>query len=428
MADSQNIPKGQFSRAAVISGAAIKIGVGQLQSKATRAITGKEGGEQDSVIDDKTAQQLFSTLVKLRGTAIKLAQMLGMEAGLLPENLRLELEKSWHQVPPLNRVLVRKVLQESFEKSPSELFAQFDSTAVAAASLGQVHRATTHEGEQVAVKIQYPGIHVAMESDIKLLRKLALTLPNKKLTSLSIDEIHARLAEELDYKLEAETTAWFRQHLQVDGVVVPRVYPQLSTARVLTTEFLPGQHIDEWLADNPSQAVRDKAAQCLYDSFVFSVRQLHKLHADPNPGNYLFQPDGAVAIIDFGCTRSLSKPFVRHLPDILKAYRDNDEAKLLESYKAVGMDLGDDALEIYRTILQPFGEWLSAPFKTDCFDFGAGQTYTDSGREKILELSKIGDMDSFAEEFIFFDRTIYGLCKLFERFGAKVRMRHHWGI
>ena len=423
-----DMPKGQFSRAAVVGSTAIKLGLGQLRGKAKKTLAGDDSASVQEALDDETAEQLFEALVKLRGTAIKLAQMLGMEAGLLPEKMRKELEKSWHQVPPLNRVLVRKVLKQEFNRTPKELYTEFDADAFAAASLGQVHRAVLDGEGDVAVKIQYPGIHVAMESDIKLIRKVALGLPNKKMINTSIDEIHARLREELDYEMEATRTEWFRENLCIDGVEVPEVFRERCTARVLTTRLLSGSHLDKWLSTNPPQATRDRAAKLVYESFVRSVRELNCLHADPNPGNYLFRDDGGIGLIDFGCTRTLSKKFTANLPGLLSAYCDGDGTDLLEAYAALGMEFGKTGLETYENFLKPFGEWLSKPFLQDEFDFGHHRDYTNSGRQQIQDLSKINNMESIAEEFIFFDRTVYGLCKIFERLGAKVRMREHWGL
>ena len=242
-----DLPEGQLSRAAIVGTTALKLGLGQLHGKAKKTLKRDDANEVQEALDEKSALQLFEALVKLRGTAIKLAQMLGLESGLLPEKMRQELSKSWHQVPPLNRVLVRKVLLEEFDKTPQELFTEFNTEAFAAASLGQVHRAILDDAGDVAVKIQYPGIHTTIESDIKLLRKVALGLPNRKVAAMSIDEIHARLREELDYDLEAASTEWFRQNLKTEGVEVPEVFRERSTTYVLTTRLLEGKHIDQWL-------------------------------------------------------------------------------------------------------------------------------------------------------------------------------------
>ena len=420
-----DIPQGQLSRSAVVGATALKIGINRLQGGAMSTL-----GFSDAVgdLDARSAQQLFEAMIKLRGTAVKLAQMLGMESGLLPEGMQKELEKSWHQVPPLNRVLVRKVLVEEFGQSPEKLFAKFDSRAFAAASLGQVHKAQLPDGTPVAVKIQYPGIHVAMQNDLKLLRKLAVGLPQRKLASLSVAEIEARLLEELDYNREAQSTEWFRRNIVTDEVTVPAVFSDFSTSRVLTTMLLDGEPLDAWLQNNPQQKVRDAAAQRIYDCFAHCVNDLKRLHADPNPGNYLFQNDGSIALIDFGCTRVLSDRFVSNLPVLLEAYKAQDKEQLRAAFAAFGMSYGDAFDAAYDEVLRPFGVWLTRPLEAEFFDFGRNPGFTSCARELINAMSRIKGIDHIAEEFLFFDRTTYGLCKIFERLGAKVRMRHHWEL
>lgn len=419
------VPETRLARAGIAGATVLKMGMGELRHKAKRPFMSEQERETEkSLLDDKNAQLLFKALTQLRGTALKLAQMLGMELDILPEKYRKELEKSFHKVPPLNRVLVRKVIQEEFGKPPEALFNQFDSTAFAAASLGQVHAALLPDGTEVAVKIQYPGIHVAMESDMNLMRKVSIGIPNSTIVRQSIDEVHARLKEEVDYRLEAESTRWFREHLLVDGVMVPRIYGDWCTERVLTIEFCQGKHLDDWLADNPPQALRDQVGQRLYDLFIHSVLKLRRLHADPNPGNYLIQVDGRIALIDFGCVKELSAHFTGMLPVLLRAYRDDDPVKLLASYRALGMEYDND--DVYEKVLQPFGRWLTQPFREDAFDFAEHADYTRNGKELIHDIANLSGVNKLAEDFIFFDRTLYGLCKIFERLGAKVRMRHHW--
>ena len=419
------VPETRLARAGIAGATALKMGIGQLRHKAKRPFMSEQERETEkTILDDKNAQLLFKALTQLRGTALKLAQMLGMELDLLPDRYRKELEKSFHKVPPLNRVLVRKVIQEEFAETPEALFKKFEPTAFAAASLGQVHAALLPDGTEVAVKIQYPGIHVALESDMNLMRKVAIGLPNSTIVKQSIDEVHARLKEEVNYRLEAESTRWFRENLKVEGVMVPRIYNDWCSERVLTIEFCEGKHLDDWLADDPSQAMRDQVAQRLYDLFIHSVLTLRRMHADPNPGNYLIQDDGGIALIDFGCVKELSPQFIEVLPVLLKSYRDDDPETLLASYKALGMEYQSD--DVYEDVLKPFGQWLTQPFRDESFDFAEHADYTSNGKELIHRIASLSGVNNLAEDFIFFDRTIYGLCKIFERLGAKVRMREHW--
>ena len=429
MSAEQSIPEGRLARAGIAGKAALKIGARQLSYQAKRPFLSKHAQDQakDST-DDRNAEELFKALTQLRGTALKVAQMLSMEVELLPERYCKELEKSFHQVPPLNRVLVRKAIVEAFGKPPEELFATFDSTAFAAASLGQVHRATLHDGTAVAVKIQYPGIHVAMDSDLQLVQQLIKGLPhhNKHIILQSLDEIQERLREAVTYHLEADNTRWFHEHLQQPRINVPQVYAEWSSARVITTSFVQGKHLDDWLAANPSQELRDQTAQRLYDLMVHSIRELRCLHADPNPGNYLFHDDGGITLIDFGCIRRLSPTFVETLPQLMNAYYHDDPASLFPAYRNMGMNYSGEHDKTYQEILRPFGQWLAKTMQEEVFDFREHPDYTHQGKEAIQQLAKLADVDRLPGEFVFFDRTFYGLLKIAERMQARVRIRQHW--
>jgi predicted unusual protein kinase regulating ubiquinone biosynthesis (AarF/ABC1/UbiB family) len=422
-----SVPEGRLARARIAGSTAVKLGIGHLGHTVKRPFLSEPGRQEArEALDDKNARLLFDALSQLRGTALKAAQMLSMEVELLPEAYRRELEKSCHQVPPLNRVLVRKVLMEEFGKPPEALFARFDAEAFAAASLGQVHSATLHDGTAVAVKIQYPGIHVAIDSDMTLMRQLARGMPNSRLVLQTLEEVHARLREEVDYRQEAANTLWFGEQLALDRVQVPRLIADRSSGRVLTTGFAEGLHLDPWLRTNPPQDARDRAGQQLYDLFVHSSLKLRRLHADPNPGNYLFQPDGSVTVIDFGCVKEISMRFAEPMPRVLKAYYDDDPEALFAVYGELGMPHRADSGRLYEEILRPFGRWLTEPLRHEHFDFGRHPDYTARGQPLIHRLSRLSDLDRLAAEFIFFDRTLYGLCKIFERMGARVRMKDRW--
>ncbi len=423
------VPEGKFARTRVASIAVAKVGMGELAHKIKRPFHSSEKHAEDKkLLDDKNAKILFNALSHLRGTALKIAQMVGMEQGLLPESYRKELEKSFHQVPPLNRVLVRKVFLAEFNQAPEKLFDQFEAEAFAAASLGQVHKAKLEDVE-VAVKVQYPGIHVSIKSDLAVIRGVARGLPNTHLILQALNEVEARLMEEVDYKIEAKNTRWFQEKSKPEGIFIPQVYSETSSHRILTTEFIHGKHLNAWLATEPSQELLNQTAQRLYEFFIHSSRTLQCLHADPNPGNYLFHEDGTITVIDFGCVRHLSDTFTDVFPRLLLAYMNDDPNSLFPAYEEIGMKFENvDLDKLYQETLRPFGQWITLPFKTDSFDFAKHPDYTQQGKDAMQNVNEILsiDVDNVAVEFIFHNRTIYGLLQIFERMGATVRLRHHW--
>lgn len=430
------IPSTQLARAGVVGSTAVKMGMGKLKAKAKRPFLSSTAQAHDKLQrEDAEAELLFKAITQLRGTAVKLAQMLGMESEVLPERVRQELSKSYHQIPPLNRVLVRKVVQQELGKVPEKLFKSFDSSAMAAASLGQVHRAVTNDDEPIAVKVQYPGIHVTIDSDMQLLGTLVSggtklikkdLRPNEEIVKQSLSEIAERLREETDYINEADNTRWFNEHLKMEGVETPAVFDEYSSQRVITTELMAGMHLDEWLATHPSQAQRDRAAQHIYNVYFHSATQLKRLHADPNPGNYLFKENGDIVLIDFGCVKTLSDNFVAHIPSLLHAFYEGNYEKIVGAYSDMGMKITTNSKDDYDTVLRPFGEWISLPFQGEFFDFKENTDYTVKGRNLIQEMAHMPSFETVEEDFIFFDRTIYGLFKIFEQLEAKVACLDPW--
>jgi len=418
---SNHVPQGKLARSRIAGATVIKVGASHLAHRIKRPFLSEEKHQQNKeILDDKNAQILFKALTQLRGTALKLAQMVGMDQGLLPESYRKELEKSFHQVPPLNRVLVRKVIMSELGDAPDKLYSTFESEAFAAASLGQVHKATIETNTKVAVKVQYPGIKNAIQNDLAMIRGIARGMSNTNIILQSLKEIEARLMEEVDYRVEAKNTLWFKENVMTNGISIPDVYQDKSSQRILTTEFINGLHLDDWLASNPSQKLINTAAQNLYNFFDDSTYSLRILHADPNPGNYLFHENGDITVIDFGCVRELSDQFVDVFPRLIFAYLHDDPVELFKAYDDIGMAQNNANENYYKDILRPFGQWVTLPFKSDCFDFSEHADYTQRGQDLMKNLHDNVSVDQIAEEFIFHNRTIYGLYQIFEKMGATV--------
>jgi len=374
-----DLPNTQLSRAGIVGTTAVKIGVGKLKSKVKRPFLDDSAKlAEKAKQEDADAEILFKAITQLRGTAVKMAQMLGMETELLPERIRTELAKSYHQIPPLNRVLVRNM------KLLSKLSA----------------------------------------SGMKFLPKHRQ--PNKDVIENTVQEIGDRLREETDYLLEAENTRWFKNNFHLDGIDVPKVFDDYSSSRVITTQMLDGQHLDDWLASNPSQEQRDRAAQLIYDSFIHSTTVLGRTHADPNPGNYLYAKDGRIGLIDFGCIKKFSPRFVENIPTLLRAFYRNELQEIYDAYADLGTTIKNDNIQDYESVLQPFGKWLSLPLQESFFDFKENASYTSTGRALLQQLSEMPSLETVDKDFIFFDRTFYGMFKVFEKLQAKVYMRHHW--
>ncbi len=429
---------GRIARSAIAGVAVARVGAAHLQHKAQSLGRSPVDVAQASAQHEaKLGRILFGALSQLRGTALKASQLLSIELGFLPEATRAELARAHYQVTPLNRALVIKLMRDAFGQLPQTLFAHFDPQAFAAASLGQVHAATLHSGESVAVKLQYPGMAASVGSDMQLMRGLLKTLagstsamPKAELIDRVMADIQHKLAEELDYLHEADQLIWFGQQLTHPALTVPQPVMALTSARVLTMQRLHGLHLNEWLATGPSQQARDYFGQLLFDVFLRCTFELHRLQADPHPGNYLFMPDGRLGLIDFGCTRALDASFCDAIGAAWSALLRTpaDTRALQHSYQRLGMislDLSPSEFELQlMPALACFQHWQRLPFAQAIYDFAQhpAPPRMSAAQHRIA----VQHMQSVPPDLPYFDRSYLGLVQLLRQLGARVRTTNRW--
>jgi predicted unusual protein kinase regulating ubiquinone biosynthesis (AarF/ABC1/UbiB family) len=253
----------------------------------------------------RSAQQVAERLGNMKGALMKLGQMASYMDEGLPAHVREVLGQLQQSAPPMSAELAADCLERELGAGPRRLFAEWDPEPIAAASIGQVHRAITHDGRAVAVKIQYPGVAGAIAADLRTADLVFAAigagfrgLDRKPVT----DEIKTRLLEELDYLLEADNQRRFAEYYRGHPTIhIPEVLDRYSTGRILTTDLATGAHLDE--VRNWPQDERDRAAETVF-RFVFrSLYRMHAFNGDPHPGNYLFRPGGQVSFLDFGLVR-----------------------------------------------------------------------------------------------------------------------------
>lgn len=434
-------PRSTLKRSAITGLALARAGVSQLGHKAKQSLRSPtQRAQAQEEHDAELGRILFKALNQLKGCALKVSQILSMEADFLPAAVRRELAQACYQVTPLNRALVLKQFQQEFNSLPQDLYAQFQSTSFAAASLGQVHKARTRDGLELAVKIQYPGIASAIASDMRLLRQILRAygmrrdnLPSPLVMNRVLDEIESKLHEELDYEHEARQIDWFRQALHASPwlasrIVTPQVHPEFSSKRILSMQMLEGLHIDAWLATNPSQESRDHFGQTLFHWFWSSVCQLRRLHADPHPGNFLFMDDQRLGVLDFGCTKTISEDF----PALIKRHfaalmLEDDDATKVKALHASYLELGFFPEELsqleFREKLLPalasLHQWKIEAFLSDRFDFKNKSPYPvhhDSEYHRNLHTWCVG----YHPDLPYFDRAFLGMMHMLKKMGACV--------
>jgi predicted unusual protein kinase regulating ubiquinone biosynthesis (AarF/ABC1/UbiB family) len=353
--DFKKMPKGRLSRIANLASMGVKAGASLLKDN-----EGKSAAEH--------AAEVLGTM---RGLAAKVGQMASYVDGVVPEGQRDAFEgalkKLRSMAPTSDPSEVRAVLEGSFDQRMEELFAEWDDKPLASASIGQVHRARLHDGTEVAVKVQHPGVEEAVESDLSnaalLERMVAATAGSRFQTKQWLEVIRARFREELDYALEGERQRRFAALHEGDPQIrVPRVVASHTAKRVLTTEFVRGLDFED--AQRAPESVRRQWAEALW-RFVFKGTLVGGLfNADPHPGNYIFRDDGSVAFLDYGCVQEIPPENQKNALRVHRAAIAGDRAAFhrasMELMSMKAGPLADKALEYMDLNYQPLFE---TPFR-----------------------------------------------------------------
>lgn len=325
----------------------------------------------------RSALQTLEAMGYLRGAVMKLGQALAMFPELVPDEFTELLARLQFEAPPMHYSLVGEHLADELGGEPEEIFASFETEAFAAASLGQVHRATLPSGERVAVKVQYPGIARTIRADIANLRRLLFPLrlsADWDSVNAQFGEVQSVLESETDYEQEAaalrEVRALFRED---DGIVVPRVYDRYSTRRVLTMEYLEGDHLPAFLASNPSQELRDQFGEHISRASARQYFSRRALYSDLNPGNFLFRKDGQLGWIDFGGLRRFNEAEWALLREAHEASRSTDRSRVL-AYIQRSLMFSDQEMQSRASVVELVEEWANVYWEplraAGPFDYG----------------------------------------------------------
>jgi predicted unusual protein kinase regulating ubiquinone biosynthesis (AarF/ABC1/UbiB family) len=299
-----------------------RTGTGFAAHRARRVFADAERREAlDTAFELRTAEQVAEALGQMKGALMKLGQMASYLDQGLPEHVRAALADLQSDAPPMSPELAASMIRDELGDDPELVFAEWDPVPIAAASIGQVHRAITHEGQAVAVKVQYPGVEAAMAADLDNvgllfagMGQIFRGLDHARL----VDELRVRLVEELDYVGEAANQRLFAQYYDGHPTIhVPGVVDRYSTRRVLTTELATGVRFEEVVGWDQHQ--RDLAAETLYRFAFGSLYRLKVFNGDPHPGNYLFRPDGHITFLDFGLVKYFSDDEIELFGDMIEA-------------------------------------------------------------------------------------------------------------
>src|SRR5215471_13812767 len=372
MADSRHdrdgIPVGRLRRTAPLLGAAAR-GTGEAVIGALRR---RGAATEPEAAWTRRAERYAELLGRSKGALMKAGQVLSyvpFGTAVPPESrefFRAAMARLQADAPPMAPELAAEVVREELGAPPEELFAEFSIRPLAAASIGQVHAARLFDGRAVAVKVQYPGVAEAIRDDLRNAELLAVFFQLLRsvvpgLTRLDpreiAQEISDRIAEELDYRLEASSQQLFADAYRGHPfIAVPQIIPEYSTRRVLTQELAEGMPWDP--ARSAGQRLRDSWGEAIYRFAFGSLRRLRAFNADPHPGNYLFRRDGSVVFLDFGCVKRFDADQVAQMQDLVRAAVRRDAGALWHAFVELGFFAATDGLTCQEVL-----DWYSGPFE-----------------------------------------------------------------
>jgi predicted unusual protein kinase regulating ubiquinone biosynthesis (AarF/ABC1/UbiB family) len=370
-ADPRKPPTSRLSRSARLGGLVAGQSARWVGTRAANVVRSPE--RADEATGERAAalaRELVEQLGRMRGAAMKVGQVLStIDFTALPEdereNFKQTLAALRDDVPPLPFREVEKLLRSELGERPSDVFAEFDEEAFAAASIGQVHRAVTRDGQPVAVKVQYPGVAEAVDTD---LRNLTLLLPLVRRLAPGLDvkalyaELRERIAEELDYELEAQNQrAVARAHRGHPFAFVPAVHTDLSSRRVLVTDLIEGERFEAVKARDA--ATRDRFGEIVFRFYYGLVHHTGRVSGDPHPGNYLLLEDGRVGFLDFGLMRVIDRDYIDREARAVVAVEQGDAAAVHALLTELGYLPEPDTFDPDELLAQlaAMGEWYLEP-------------------------------------------------------------------
>lgn len=432
MKEQEKIISSKFGRGAKFIATGAKVGGNYLKYYAKKTINGET---DKSELHQNNAEDIYDSLSQLKGSALKVAQMLSMDKNMLPRAYQDRFMMSQYQAPPLSGPLVVKTFLKEIGKPVDDIFDIFEMKSFAAASIGQVHKAKK-DNDVFAVKIQYPGVGTSIQSDLKMIKPIALRMFGFTEVELAkyMREVEDKLMEETDYTLEAKRGAEIANKVNIEGLYFPTYYPELSSKKVLTMQWLGGYHLKDFLKLNPSQKIRDDIGQKLWDFYQFQVHELQQIHADPHPGNFLFKEDGSAGVIDFGCIKVIPEDFYCYYFSLLiPEIRKNQAIReiILYDHEII---FKEDSNQVKDEIEKAFIDMtalLSRPFQSKTFNFN-DDNYLDEiykMGESLQDISEIKKPTKArgSKHALYINRTYFGLYNILGDLKANIHtQRKPW--
>jgi len=424
MKSQKNIPTGKIQRATRFVATGVKVGGNYIKHYAKKAFN--KDLSKDELHEDN-ARDIYDALSNLKGSALKVAQMMSMDKNMLPKAYTNRFTMSQYSAPPLSGPLVAKTFKQYFGKTPSEIYDKFSKEAVNAASIGQVHSAEIN-GKKLAVKIQYPGVADSVSSDLKMVKPFAsiiLGLPDKDIDKY-LSEVESKLMEETDYELELRRSVEISKACaHIPHLVFSNYYPEYSSKKILTMDWLEGKHLKEFMQTNPSDEVRNQIGQALWNFYDFQMHTLKEVHADPHPGNFLMREDGTLGIIDFGCIKEIPSDFYKDFFMVINPHLLKDEEMMMDNfYKMEFLNKNDKPEEVafYTEVFKKMIGLLCRPFRSEYFNFSDDEYFKEIFEfgERLSTMPEIRNSKEArgSKHSLYINRTYFGLYSILNELKA----------
>ena len=421
-----SIPVSKIQRASKLMQTGAKVGVNYIKYYGDKLVNSEI--ETKDRLNKSNADDIYDGLKNLKGSALKVAQMLSMEKSVLPQAYVEKFSLSQFSVPPLSAPLVVKTFKKYFGKTPYELFDTFNANAVNAASIGQVHKATKN-GKNLAVKIQYPGISDSISSDLALVKPIAISMFNirGKDSDKYFKEVEDKLIEETNYILEVkQSKAIVEACAHIPNLEFPNYYEAWSSERIITMDWIDGEHLSEFTAYNTNQEKSNKLGQALWDFYMYQIHVLKKVHADPHPGNFLITKNSNLTAIDFGCMKTIPNEFYVPYFELAKKENINNTQIFNDTLFELEILRADDTekeLAFFSTMFHDLLSLFTQPFQKEIFDFSNPDFFNQIAAlgerySKSTELKKMNG-NRGSKHFIYINRTFFGLYNLMFDLKAK---------
>ena len=412
------IPTSKIERATKLVQTGAKVGVNYLKYYGEKMVNSDLTRDK---LNEENAEDIYDGLKSLKGSALKVAQMLSMDKSFLPQAYVEKFSLSQFSVPPLSAPLVLKTFKTNLGKTPYEIFDEFNPNSVNAASIGQVHVAVK-DGKKLAVKIQYPGVANSISSDLALVKPIAIRMFNLqgKDSDKYFKEVEDKLIEETNYLLELKQSQEVVEACKkIENLVFPNYYSEYSSEKIITMDWMTGIHLSEFTSKNDNQEITDKIGQALWDFYMYQIHILKKVHADPHPGNFLVNDENQLVALDFGCMKQIPNDFYTPYFELINKEVIDDKALFKQKLFELEILRTDDSKEEVEYFTQMFYDLLSLftkPFQTETFDFSDAAFFESIAQlgERFSKDTNLKKMNGNrgSKHFIYMNRTFFGLYNL----------------